>query len=110
MLLKNFACGRLSFLYFTPRYITIYITIYHYISLLYFNFVHDSISYLCTTVTNAVKKNFACGGLSSLLYFNFVEGFIIFLCTIVKMLLKNFSCGGLLFFLHFHFAQDFFAY
>ena len=57
---KKFACGGLSFPYFTP----IYITIYHYI--------------------------LACGGLSSLLYFNFVQNFIIYLCTIVKMLLKKF--------------------
>ena len=38
-------------------------------SLLYFNFVHDFIS-------NAVKKNFTCGGLSLPLYFNFVHDFI----------------------------------
>ena len=71
MLFKNFACGGLS-------------------SLLYFNFVHDSIIICVRLWQMLLKKKFACGGLSSLLYFNFVQDFIIYLCTIVKMLLKNF--------------------
>ena len=61
---KHFACGGLS-------------------SLLYLNFVHDSVHYLCANCDKFCQKNFACGGLSSLLYFNFIHDFINYLYTTV---------------------------
>src|SRR2546425_4394731 len=72
---KKFACGGLSLL-------------------LYFNFVHGFINYLCAISTNAVKK-FACGGLSPLLYFNFSQDFVNYLCAshsaAAKCCKKNFT-------------------
>src|SRR6267154_148888 len=57
----NFIMFSLIFLYFNLKRF-LFTAIYS---------VHDSINYLCASVTNAVKS-FTCGGLSSLLYFNFI--------------------------------------
>ena len=69
--LKNFACGGLS-------------------SLLYFNFVHDSINYLCTIVTNVVNK-FRLRRSLSLLSFNLFHDSINYLHATVTDVVKNFD-------------------
>src|SRR3989442_15289970 len=62
MLLKNFACGGLS-------------------TFLHFNFVHDSIKYLCATLT-VVVKNFPCAQAFVLLVFQFRLRFnSLFVCS-----------------------------
>ena len=46
--------------------------------------VHDSINYLCATVTNAAKS-FACGELSSLVFFNLILFPLIFFCISISL-------------------------
>src|SRR6267154_1025649 len=84
--------------------------------------VQDSIIYLCATVTNAVKKSFACGGISALLFFNFTMFPLIFpafqfhsisitynsinyFCATVANAVKSFACGGLSSLLCFNFIM-----
>src|SRR2546425_189287 len=63
-----------------------------------------------TTVTNAVKKNFACGGHSSFLYLNFVQDFIIYLYTTVTNSAKKFGLWRAFVTPAFHFCLNFINY
>ena len=94
MLLKNFACGGL-------------------LSLIYFNFVHDSIifiNYFNTTVTNSVKKfRLRRAFFRSCISISFKIS--LFICVrLWQILLKRIACGGLSSLLFFKFVNNFITY
>ena len=85
---KNFACGGLF-------------------SILYFNFVHDSIHYFCANCDKFCRKISPAAGFCHFfgISISFTIPFIICVQN-VSNALKNFACGGLFSFLYFNFVHD----